>query len=47
MNDLYNCAQSGRKGPVLLDLPMCLQRNIVVKKESKKAKLKKCKEKIN
>ena len=38
MNDLYNCAQSGRKGPVLLDLPMCLQRNIVVKKESKKAK---------
>ena len=42
MNDLYNCAQSGRKGPVLLDLPMCLQRNIVVKKKKvKKQKLKK------
>ena len=30
LNDLYNCAQSGRKGPVLLDLPMCLQRKGVV-----------------
>ena len=26
LEDLYTCAQSGRKGPVLLDLPMCLQR---------------------
>ena len=30
LNDLYNCSQSGRKGPVLLDFPMCLQRKGVV-----------------
>ncbi|MBF96025.1 MAG: acetolactate synthase [Pelagibacterales bacterium] len=34
LNDLYNCSQSGRRGPVLLDLPMCLQRKGVV--QSKK-----------
>ena len=26
LDDLYNCANSDRKGPVLLDLPMCLQK---------------------
>ena len=29
LDDLYKCSQSGRAGPVLLDLPMCMQRNIV------------------
>ena len=45
LNDLYNCAQSGRKGPVLLDLPMCLQREGVVlnKKIVNKQKYKKVK----
>ena len=32
MDDLYKCSQSGRAGPVLLDLPMCMQRNIVKRK---------------
>ena len=45
LNDLYSCAQSGRKGPVLLDLPMCLQREGVVlnKKIVNKQKYKKVK----
>ena len=39
LEDLYACAQSGRKGPVLLDLPMCLQREgVVLKKNIKKVK---------
>ena len=29
LEKLYNYSIKGRKGPVLLDLPMCLQRNIV------------------
>jgi len=32
LDDLYKCSQSGRAGPVLLDLPMCMQRNIVKRK---------------
>ena len=32
LDDLYKCSQSGRSGPVLLDLPMCMQRNIVKRK---------------
>ena len=31
LEKLYNHSIEGRKGPVLLDLPMCLQRNIVKK----------------
>ncbi len=29
LNDLYDCSQTGRSGPVLLDLPMCLQKQVV------------------
>ena len=32
LENLYNYSMEGRKGPVLLDLPMCLQRNIVKNK---------------
>ena len=35
LEDLYNCSQSGRSGPVLLDLPMCMQRNIFSKNKNK------------
>ena len=40
LDDLYNCANSDRKGPVLLDLPMCLQRKGVVHKKNSKVKAK-------
>tara|TARA_A100001011_G_scaffold397662_1_gene499407 strand:+ start:690 stop:2525 length:1836 start_codon:yes stop_codon:yes gene_type:complete len=46
LEDLYNCAQHGRKGPVLLDLPMCLQRNIV-KNNNKSKRNKKLKTNIS
>ena len=35
LDDLYKCSQTGRCGPVLLDLPMCMQRNIVKRKKFK------------
>lgn len=38
LEDLYTCAQSGRKGPVLLDLPMCLQRQGIVLRKNIKSK---------
>ncbi len=38
LDDLYYCANTGRKGPVLLDLPMCLQRKGVVNKKTSKIK---------
>ena len=38
LEKLYNHSIKGRKGPVLLDLPMCLQRNIV-KKNNKTLKI--------
>ena len=40
LESLYKNSMEGRKGPVLLDLPMCLQRNIV-KKNKKIRKVKK------
>ncbi len=46
LENLYNCSVQGRKGPVLLDLPMCLQRDIV-KKNNKKIKIKKIQKKIS
>ena len=42
LESLYNYSMDGRKGPVLLDLPMCLQRNIV-KKNNKVRKVRKVK----
>ena len=46
LDDLYNRANSGRKGPVLLDLPMCLQRKGVIFKNNAKSKYKPKKSKI-
>ena len=46
LDDLYNRANSGRKGPVLLDLPMCLQRKGVIFKNNAKSKYKPKKSRI-